>query len=266
MGVSRQNCYACSNVQTFMVFDSHGPSRVDARTKVWCQRVAKSYSAGRRTKIVYYYYFGLRSFAGSWTEAQESAKKSGESVSNLWLNIPEDKLAVINRVVGLLRNGSLFSLAAAAHKIYGVPQTINTANHVYFLAYPELAALRQTVWRCVPISSSSSDSGLGDDSPTAEKADFPDPIIPDYDLDIVVTVCLSIAGTTWTKLERGTDTDVLVPRCSYSSEVAGPGGRVASLVMAGNGGAALILIILLVTADLGNAVTGIDSGWGLQCL
>jgi len=29
-----------------------------------------------------------------------------------------------------------------AHKIYGVPQTINTANYVYFLAYKELFALR----------------------------------------------------------------------------------------------------------------------------
>jgi geranylgeranyl diphosphate synthase, type III len=28
------------------------------------------------------------------------------------------------------------------HKIYGVPQTINTANYVYFLAYQELSALR----------------------------------------------------------------------------------------------------------------------------
>ena len=26
----------------------------------------------------------------------------------------------------------------AAHKIYGTPQTINTANYVYFLAYQEL--------------------------------------------------------------------------------------------------------------------------------
>lgn len=29
-----------------------------------------------------------------------------------------------------------------AHKIYGVPQAINTANYVYFLAYKELFALR----------------------------------------------------------------------------------------------------------------------------
>jgi geranylgeranyl diphosphate synthase, type III len=29
-----------------------------------------------------------------------------------------------------------------AHKIYGIPQTINSANYVYFLAYQELASLR----------------------------------------------------------------------------------------------------------------------------
>jgi geranylgeranyl diphosphate synthase type 3 len=32
--------------------------------------------------------------------------------------------------------------APVSHKIYGVPQTINTANYVYFLAYQELFKLR----------------------------------------------------------------------------------------------------------------------------
>lgn len=32
-----------------------------------------------------------------------------------------------------------------AHKIYGVPQTINTANYVYFLAYQALFDLRHGV-------------------------------------------------------------------------------------------------------------------------
>lgn len=31
---------------------------------------------------------------------------------------------------------------SVAHKIYGVPQTINTANYVFFLAYKELISLR----------------------------------------------------------------------------------------------------------------------------
>jgi geranylgeranyl diphosphate synthase type 3 len=75
---------------------------------------------------------------------------------------------------------------SVAHKIYGVPQTINTANYVYFLAYQELSALRPTVRRREPASSASSDSGLGEDSPAADKSSFPDRIIPDYDLDLVV--------------------------------------------------------------------------------
>lgn len=33
---------------------------------------------------------------------------------------------------------------AVAHKIYGIPQTINSANYVYFLAFQELFALRNS--------------------------------------------------------------------------------------------------------------------------
>lgn len=68
---------------------------------------------------------------------------------NLWLQVPADQLDVITRVVGLLHNASLLvddiednselrRGRPVAHKIYGVPQTINTANYVYFLAYHEL--------------------------------------------------------------------------------------------------------------------------------
>ena len=32
-------------------------------------------------------------------------------------------------------------LSVVAHKIYGVPQTINSANYVYFLAYQELSRI-----------------------------------------------------------------------------------------------------------------------------
>lgn len=33
-------------------------------------------------------------------------------------------------------------LGSVAHKIYGVPQTINSANYVYFLAFEEILALK----------------------------------------------------------------------------------------------------------------------------
>ena len=36
-------------------------------------------------------------------------------------------------------------LETVAHKVYGVPQTINSANYVYFLAYQELFTLRSGV-------------------------------------------------------------------------------------------------------------------------
>ncbi|KAF7369030.1 hypothetical protein MVEN_00229800 [Mycena venus] len=68
---------------------------------------------------------------------------------NLWINVPEEKLKVIAKVVSMLHNASLMiddieddsqlrRGEPVAHKIYGIPQTINTANYVYFLAYQEL--------------------------------------------------------------------------------------------------------------------------------
>jgi len=68
---------------------------------------------------------------------------------NLWLNIPSDRIEIISKVVTMLHNASLLMDdvednsqlrrgAPVAHKIYGVPQTINSANYVYFLAYQEL--------------------------------------------------------------------------------------------------------------------------------
>ncbi|PPQ88273.1 hypothetical protein CVT25_005436 [Psilocybe cyanescens] len=74
---------------------------------------------------------------------------------NIWLKVPSDKLQVIAKVVNMLHAASLMvddieddsqlrRGTPVTHKIYGVPQTINTANYVYFLAYQELFALRGT--------------------------------------------------------------------------------------------------------------------------
>ncbi|KAK7052334.1 isoprenoid synthase domain-containing protein [Favolaschia claudopus] len=71
---------------------------------------------------------------------------------NTWINVPEGKLRVISKVVSMLHNASLMiddieddsqlrRGEPVAHKIYGIPQTINSANYVYFLAYQELLAL-----------------------------------------------------------------------------------------------------------------------------
>ncbi|KAG2067967.1 terpenoid synthase [Suillus decipiens] len=164
----------------------------------------------------------------SWTEAQESSllesyshitAHPGEEIQgkliesfNFWLNVPKDKLAVIKRVVDFLHNGCLLINdikydsqlrrgIPVAHKIYGIPQTINTANYVYCLANHRLLALRP-VRRRASISSSSSDSGLSDDSATVQKADYPDRIIPDRDLDLLV------AGELLS-LHRGQGMDIL---------------------------------------------------------
>ncbi|ORY23700.1 isoprenoid synthase domain-containing protein [Naematelia encephala] len=73
---------------------------------------------------------------------------------NVWLDVPEEDLEVVRHLVTMLHNASLLmddvednSLLRrgipVAHTIYGVPQTINTANYVYFLAMQELFKLRK---------------------------------------------------------------------------------------------------------------------------
>lgn len=72
---------------------------------------------------------------------------------NVWLEVPADKLKTISKVISMLHNASLLiddiqddsqlrRGQPVAHRIYGVPQTINTANYVYFLAYQQLFSLR----------------------------------------------------------------------------------------------------------------------------
>ena len=74
------------------------------------------------------------------------------SAFNGWLEVPEESLGVITRVVGMLHTASLLvddvedssSLRRGlpvAHNIFGVPQTINSANYIYFLALQELQKL-----------------------------------------------------------------------------------------------------------------------------
>ncbi|KAI0250052.1 isoprenoid synthase domain-containing protein [Lactifluus subvellereus] len=72
---------------------------------------------------------------------------------NAWLHVPESKLQVIGHVISMLHNASLLiddiednsqlrRGLPVAHKIYGVPQTINSANYVYFLAFQEILTLK----------------------------------------------------------------------------------------------------------------------------
>ncbi|KAI9011020.1 isoprenoid synthase domain-containing protein [Gaertneriomyces semiglobifer] len=70
----------------------------------------------------------------------------------IWLQVPDDKLRVIREVVEMLHTASLLiddveddSLLRrgqpVAHKIFGVPSTINCANYVYFIALSKLLTL-----------------------------------------------------------------------------------------------------------------------------
>ncbi|KAK3370282.1 isoprenoid synthase domain-containing protein [Podospora didyma] len=72
---------------------------------------------------------------------------------NAWLEVPQESLEVITKVVGMLHSASLLvddvednSLLRrgfpVAHTIYGIPQTINSSNYVYFCALQELQKLR----------------------------------------------------------------------------------------------------------------------------
>lgn len=71
---------------------------------------------------------------------------------NLWLQVPEPSLAIINKVIGMLHTASLLiddvednsnlrRGVPVAHSIFGTAQTINSANYVYFCALQELTKL-----------------------------------------------------------------------------------------------------------------------------
>lgn len=71
---------------------------------------------------------------------------------NAWLDVPEESLNVIRRVVAMLHTASLLiddvednsqlrRGIPVAHNVFGTAQTINSANYVYFCALKELAIL-----------------------------------------------------------------------------------------------------------------------------
>ncbi|KAJ0158024.1 Geranylgeranyl pyrophosphate synthase [Colletotrichum tanaceti] len=72
---------------------------------------------------------------------------------NVWLEVPRESIDVITNVVGMLHTASLLiddvedssSLRRGlpvAHNIFGVAQTINSANYIYFCALQELQLLK----------------------------------------------------------------------------------------------------------------------------
>ncbi|KAL9070875.1 MAG: hypothetical protein Q9157_005668 [Trypethelium eluteriae] len=73
---------------------------------------------------------------------------------NTWLDVPTEKVKVIANVVKMLHTASLLiddiedssvlrRGVPVAHSIFGIPQTFNSGNYVYFLALQEVQKLRQ---------------------------------------------------------------------------------------------------------------------------
>ncbi|KAJ3996196.1 isoprenoid synthase domain-containing protein [Lentinula boryana] len=77
---------------------------------------------------------------------------------NAWLNVPQDRITIIAHIVNMLHAASLMvddieddsqlrRGRPVTHKVYGIAQTINTANYVYFLAFQELSTLNSALLR-----------------------------------------------------------------------------------------------------------------------
>ncbi|KAJ7848108.1 isoprenoid synthase domain-containing protein [Mycena leptocephala] len=75
------------------------------------------------------------------------------SALNLWMNVPQAKMEIIDKVVGMLHNASLLlddiedrsqlrRGKPAAHTVYGIPRTINAATYIHILVYEELSHLK----------------------------------------------------------------------------------------------------------------------------
>ncbi|KAL9086095.1 MAG: hypothetical protein Q9165_007307 [Trypethelium subeluteriae] len=73
---------------------------------------------------------------------------------NTWLDVPPDKVTVIANVVKMLHTASLLiddiedssvlrRGVPVAHSIFGIPQTFNSGNYIYFLALQEVQKLQQ---------------------------------------------------------------------------------------------------------------------------
>ncbi|CAO1631662.1 unnamed protein product [Parajaminaea phylloscopi] len=109
--------------------------------------------------------------ASTWTAAKEQsllepytylASRPGKEIRsklidafNYWLQVPEEQLGKVRKVVAMLHNASLLMDDVednsdlrrgmpVAHKVYGTPQVLNTANYVYFLVFREIEAMGST--------------------------------------------------------------------------------------------------------------------------
>lgn len=68
-----------------------------------------------------------------------------KSTYTLTIRLDQNKCLYQCRMDDVEDNSELRRGLPVAHTIYGVPQTINAANYVYFLAFQELLQLRSGV-------------------------------------------------------------------------------------------------------------------------
>ncbi|KAI9203490.1 geranylgeranyl pyrophosphate synthase [Polychytrium aggregatum] len=94
----------------------------------------------------------LEPFLYLWRQRGKEFRSKLMNAFDAWIHVPPEKLAVIRDAIEMLHNSSLLiddiqdnsdlrRGIPVAHKIYGVPLTINCANHVYFLALQKLLQL-----------------------------------------------------------------------------------------------------------------------------
>ena len=87
-----------------------------------------------------------------WGHPGKDIRSQCIAAFNLWLQVPPERLEVITRVVGMLHTASLLvddvednSILRrgipVANSIFGVAQTINSANYVYFKALQDLMVM-----------------------------------------------------------------------------------------------------------------------------
>lgn len=100
---------------------------------------------------------------------------------NFWLKVPEEHLSKVRKVVEMLHNASLLMDDVednsdlrrgmpVAHKVYGTPQVLNSANYVYFLVFREIEAMGQGEVHASSGSQSQQHPRLTSQSPAGTKA------------------------------------------------------------------------------------------------
>ncbi|PLW13229.1 hypothetical protein PCANC_18015 [Puccinia coronata f. sp. avenae] len=140
---------AVSNQLTSMEADSPQLNSIEERYSNFFEQMKHNYSdwSDQHERIL------LEPFTYLTSTPGKEIRSLMIDAFNHWLSVPNDQLNVVKRIVGLLHTASLLMDDVedgselrrgipVAHKIYGIPQTINSANYVYFLAYQELSVLQ----------------------------------------------------------------------------------------------------------------------------